>query len=65
MVVNWNDNYAQALTIDFALMGAANSFNQPCEVVDLWNNQNLGSFVGFLDTPLINPHDNVAYMIKC
>jgi hypothetical protein len=37
IVVNWNDNYAQALTLDFALMGAANSFNQACQVWDLWN----------------------------
>ena len=65
MVMNWNDNLAQALTLDFALMGAASSFNQLCQVWDLWNGQALGSFKGFLDTPMINPHDNVAYMIKC
>ncbi len=65
IVVNWNDNVAQALTLDFALAGAANSFNQACQVWDMWNGQALGTFVGFMDTPLINPHDNQAYMIKC
>ena len=65
MVINWNDDVAQALTLDFALMGAAQNFNQVCQVYDLWNNQFVGAFKGFLDTPLIQPHDNVAYMIKC
>ena len=64
-VVNWNDNVAQALTLDFALMGAANSFNQACQVWDMWNGQMLGSFVGFVDTPMIKPHDNFAHIIKC
>jgi hypothetical protein len=38
MVINWNDDVAQALTLDFALMGAAQNFNQVCQVYDLWNN---------------------------
>ena len=65
MVINWNDDVQQALTLDFALMGAAQNFNQVCQVYDLWNNQYVGAYKGFLDTPLIQPHDNVAYMIKC
>ena len=65
MVMNWNDDIPQALTLDFALMGAASSINQACSVTDLWSGQYLGSFVGFIDSPLINSHDNVAYKIIC
>ena len=65
MVVNWNDDIPQAITIDFALIGAATSINQACTVRDLWTNQNYGRFVGFIDSPMINPHDNVAYSITC
>jgi hypothetical protein len=53
MVMNWNDDLPQALTLDFALMGAASSINQACDVKDLWTGQYLGSFAGFLDTPMI------------
>ncbi len=65
MVINWNDDVPQALTLDFALMGAAQNFNQVCQVFDLWNGQFVGHFKGFLDTPQIQPHDNVAYKILC
>lgn len=65
LVMNWNGNLPQAITLDFALMGAAPSINTPCQVTDLWTNQVIGTFVGFLDTPLINTHDNVAYKIVC
>lgn len=65
MVINWNDDIPQALTLDFALMGAATSINQACRVRDLWTDQSLGTFVGFLNTPLIASHDNNAYKIVC
>lgn len=51
--------------MDFALMGASTSINAACKVSDLWTGQNLGIFVGFLNTPVIQPHDNTAYMIIC
>jgi len=46
-------------------MGAAKSINTPCQVTDLWTGQALGTFVGFLDTPMIGAHDNLAYKIVC
>lgn len=63
--MNWNDNQAQAITLDFVLMGAATTINQECAVTDLWSGSLLGKFKGFLNSPLINPHDNVAYKIVC
>lgn len=56
---------AQAITLDFALMGASASINTPCTVYDLWTNQLVGTYTGFMDTPIVNSHDNVAYRIKC
>jgi hypothetical protein len=63
--MNWNDYKSQAITLDFALMGASESINTPCKVTDLWTGQVLGTFTGFLDTPAIAPHDNLAYKIQC
>jgi len=65
MVMNWNDDLPQAITLDFALMGASTSINAACKVTDLWSNQAIGTFVGFLNTPVIQPHDNTAYKIVC
>lgn len=65
MVMNWNDDVAQAITLDFALMGASSSVNTPCLVSDLWTGQTLGTFVGFFSSQMVGPHDNTAYKIVC
>jgi Alpha galactosidase C-terminal beta sandwich domain len=66
VAVNWNDDDAHSLTIDFVKIGAALSSDQECSVYDLWSGNFLGNFTGiYFEGRPIEPHDNVALKIVC
>jgi hypothetical protein len=66
VAVNWNDDEPHVLSMDFVEIGAAESAESECSVIDLWSNTHIGTYKGrYMDPVAIQPHDNRSLKIKC
>jgi len=66
VAVNWDDEEAHPLTIDFAEIGAADDSMTECVVIDLWTGNHIGTYRGkYMEAVPIKSHDNVSLKIKC
>lgn len=66
VAVNWDDEEAHPLTIDFKEIGAAEDELTECQVIDLWTGNHIGTYRGnYMEPVPIKSHDNVSLKIKC
>ncbi len=66
VAVNWDDEEAHPLSIDFVEIGAADDQFTECQVIDLWTGNHIGNYRGmYMEAVPIKSHDNISLKIKC
>lgn len=65
LVMNWDDEVAQSILLDFVVLGIAADAFFNCQITDLWTGSVIGNFRRTYFVSDVQPHDNVALKIKC